>query len=446
MNRIVTMPTPRRHRQPSPARNSSNSSSNSSSNRSPGCRRRRRLRRRATGPGGPPPRLLALLVRALALALHGRAVRRVHGGSSGSRSGSSSRGGFDPYALDGGLVAAVAGRDYALLAADTRLTDGGYGIRSRGYLGGRVWAAAGPRYDGASSASESESESDSDSGCCLFEADGSLRIPRGESAVPVAPPPSSSSSSESAAPEPEPEHQGTRTRRRIADPFGLALVGAAGCASDCEQLKRTVRAEVAARGGWARPHAAAAAQPAQPAPTPAASTVATLLLHALYSRRPFPYYAFCVLAGLDAATGAGRVHVYDAIGSGERVAVACAGAPGREMLQPVLDRLFAAPSPSPSPRPGDGDVRRRLVRDGTALGAAGQRAGSSLPLRPPVGTHVACGADEAVMLLVKAYRSVSEREIGTGDDLVVCVLRSGAGSGGDGGASVEVMRFPLKKH
>lgn len=174
--------------------------------------------------------------------------------------------------------------------------------------------------------------------------------------------------------------------------------------------------------------------------------MATLLLHALYSRRPFPYYAFCVLAGLDPATGAGRVHVYDAIGSGERVAVACAGAPGREMLQPVLDRLFAAPSPSPQRGGGDGDVRRRLVRDGTALGAAGQRAGSSLPLRPPVGTHVACGADEAVMLLVKAYRSVSEREIGTGDDLVVCVLRSGAGSGGDGGASVEVMRFPLKKH
>ena len=425
-------------------------------------------------------------------------MRRVHG-SSGSGSGSGR--GFDPYALDGGLVAAVAGRDYALLASDTRLTDGGYGIRSRSYLGGRVWAAADPRYGGSHSRSESGSDSESESGsdcepCCLFEADGSLRIPRGESAVPVAPPSSSSSSSESAEPEPGPEHQGrttggpavARTRRRIADPFGLTLVGSAGCASDCEQLKRTVRAEVAARGGWARPHAAATAATAATAsapPTPAAAaTVATLLLHALYSRRPFPYYAFCVLAGLDSATGAGHVHVYDAIGSGERVAVACAGAPGREMLQPVLDRLFAAPSPSPSrtrkprpppqPRPqpqrgggaaeggatsalaststregegegeGDGDVRCRLIRDGTALGAAGQRAGSSLSLRPPVGTHVACDADEAVMLLVKAYRSVSEREIGTGDDLVVCVLRSGAGSGD--GASVEVMRFPLKKH
>jgi len=196
--------------------------------------------------------------------------------------------------------------------------------------------------------------------------------------------------------------------------------------------------------------------------------VATLLLHTLYSRRPFPYYAFCVVAGLDAATGSGAVHVYDAIGSHERVGVACAGTPGREMLQPVLDRLFASPSPSPprrrkkgpSTREGDGDgdgegggegdARHRLVRDGTALAAAGQRAGP-LSLRPPVATHVACDADEAVGLLVRAYRSVSEREIGTGDDLVVCVLRRGgagdSGDSGDGdGASVEVMRFPLKKH
>ena len=90
---------------------------------------------------------------------------------------------------------------------------------------------------------------------------------------------------------------------------------------------------------------------------------------------------------------------------------------------------------------------RSFARSGSAPSVLGfAQVGSSLSLRPPVGTHVACDADEAVMLLVKAYRSVSEREIGTGDDLVVCVLRSGAGSGGDGGASVEVMRFPLKKH
>jgi hypothetical protein len=96
------------------------------------------------------------------------------------------------------------------------------------------------------------------------------------------------------------------------------------------------------------------------------------------------------------------------------------------------------------------------MRDGTALEAEGQRTGT-LSLRPPVGTHVNCAADEAVALLVKAYRSVSEREIGTGDDLVVCVLRRSARrntqddadsthGGDDGGGFVEVMRFPLKKH
>lgn len=176
--------------------------------------------------------------------------------------------------------------------------------------------------------------------------------------------------------------------------------------------------------------------------------------------------------------------MYDAIGSHERVAVACAGTPGREMLQPILDRMFTSSTSASSSLPltarrkqlhddQEGDVQmahgrassspggggnriNRLVRDGTALEAEGQRTGT-LSLRPPVGTHVNCAADEAVALLVKAYRSVSEREIGTGDDLVVCVLRRSARrntqddadlshDGDDGGGFVEVMRFPLKKH
>ena len=272
-------------------------------------------------------------------------------------------------------------------------------------------------------------------------------------------------------------------RRWVDNPFGVTLVGSAGCASDCEQLKRTVRTELADRCSWARPSILASTLSATPPPTTTpttASTVATLLLHTLYSRRPFPYYSFCVLAGLDADTGAGQVHVYDAIGSHERVAVACAGT-SREMLQPILDRVFtstsrtSAASSLPPHRKllhgddvdrehgrstastgGGGNGINRLVRDGTALEAEGQRTGT-LSLRPPVGTHVNCGADEAVALLVKAYRSVSEREIGVGDDLVVCVLRRNARRStqlqDDADRThdaevgyVEVMRFPLKKH
>lgn len=38
---------------------------------------------------------------------------------------------WSPYNDNGGTTVAVAGRDYALIASDTRLTDGGYGILSR---------------------------------------------------------------------------------------------------------------------------------------------------------------------------------------------------------------------------------------------------------------------------------------------------------------------------
>jgi len=38
---------------------------------------------------------------------------------------------WSPYNDNGGCTAAIAGEDYALIASDTRLTDGGYGILSR---------------------------------------------------------------------------------------------------------------------------------------------------------------------------------------------------------------------------------------------------------------------------------------------------------------------------
>jgi 20S proteasome alpha/beta subunit len=85
------------------------------------------------------------------------------------------------------------------------------------------------------------------------------------------------------------------------------------------------------------------------------ASTALALHHELYSHRGFPYYAFCLVAGLtnparcgdDVVTGggsdsgAGSVYVYDAIGSYEQVAVASAGS-GREYLQPILDRLFSS--------------------------------------------------------------------------------------------------------
>ena len=122
----------------------------------------------------------------------------------------------------------------------------------------------------------------------------------------------------------------------------------------------------------------------------------------------------------------------------------------------TLTRMFASARERNESKDGC-DEGGALVRDGTALDPPGQRVGS-LSLRPPVGTCVNCDADEAVAMLLKAYRSVSEREIGTGDNLVIFVLRgndndiasSNRGSAANretgGNGSIEVLRFPLKKH
>eukprot|EP01113_Clastostelium_recurvatum_P017261 TRINITY_DN201_c0_g1_i3.p1 TRINITY_DN201_c0_g1~~TRINITY_DN201_c0_g1_i3.p1 ORF type:complete len:236 (+),score=58.42 TRINITY_DN201_c0_g1_i3:86-793(+) len=43
------------------------------------------------------------------------------------------KGGFNPYTNNGGTTLGVAGADFAILAADTRMSDGGYGINTRHY-------------------------------------------------------------------------------------------------------------------------------------------------------------------------------------------------------------------------------------------------------------------------------------------------------------------------
>ena len=141
--------------------------------------------------------------------------------------------------------------------------------------------------------------------------------------------------------------------------------------------------------------------------------------------------------------GTGAVYVYDAIGSYERVAVGSAGT-GRELLQPILDRLFSESSKIISDKTIKHEGQDKLNRDEMAVPAEKQRLGVAGSLNPPVETTVNCSWQEAVTYVTRAYLSVSEREISVGDEVVICVVRSSDNE--DGGSTVDVLSFPLKKH
>lgn len=257
---------------------------------------------------------------------------------------------FDPYQLNGGLVSAVAGDRYSIIAADTRLMGASsYDILERQHTRSRLWGI------------------EDQPG--LTTADGSLAW--------------------------------TNEEKRVLLKETPVWIGSAGCSADCEMLKRLVRAEVAAGRYFAECHA-----------LPASMSV--LLSQVLYGRRGFPFYSFCVVAGLD--VDGGKVYTYDAIGSYEQVAVASAGT-GRELLQPILDRKFAS-SEEPADDKGALQHCRRL------------------------STKVSCSAKVAVETLIDAYRSVAEREIGVGDHVILCVTEREE----SGNIQCRVLTVPLKKH
>jgi 20S proteasome subunit beta 6 len=250
-------------------------------------------------------------------------------------------------------------------------------------------------------------------------------------------------------------------------------VASAGCSADCEQLKRDVRSRLRA-ATYFHSDGLDDVEAASFSPSVAsARSVATLLSQVLYGRRGFPFYAFCVVAGLSpsssgegaAATGGGggQVFVYDAIGSREQVSVATAGL-GRELLQPILDREFQSKSePSPSGPSLSSPPSFSQEMEGVPEPIGSSRSSSVLVDRgnahhEPLGwqqqrkyaTHVSCTSEETVEILRRAYEAVSEREIGVGDRLVVCVVRCLAddeeGDDGEGLFESRVITFPLKKH
>jgi 20S proteasome subunit beta 6 len=349
-------------------------------------------------------------------------------------------GDFEPYQMNGGLVSAVAGQDYVVLATDTRLSSG-YEILTRHHTSSRLWRVnSGASVSGIMNTKNTNNGNDNESDNVNVNIHP-LRVTDG------------------------------------------AFVLSAGCQSDCEALKRQMQAEVRCHAAtWNSGVHKAGTSSGSASCTLSASSVATLLGQTLYARRAFPFYAFCIVAGLNNeeqeqrdsssssrpgggtqsgdgekqkhAGGGGVVHVYDAVGSHERVAVAAAGT-GKEMLQPILDRLFSVSNLEQTVDVDSVDVDISVDSadvDANAISPQDQRRGVGL-LLPPVKTCVDCSAEQAVQVLLQGYRSVAEREIAVGDEVLMYILRRRPRSNtnnmdgdGNGHGTLEIKRFPLKKH
>lgn len=362
----------------------------------------------------------------------------------------------------GGLVSAIAGKGYVIFASDTRLTRG-YEILSRNHLSSRIWRVQRSNTAALLASTNFTTLRELDNAKESLELGSNGRV---------------------------------ISKQTVTNVYDGAYVVSAGCSADCEALKRRMQMDVRALTDW-NSGTYCNGKPADESTYLSTTGVAMALGHTLYSRRGFPYYSFCIVAGMEPATKAyhtntgpennqppgssgsrdnsiGVVHVYDAIGSHERVAVAAAGN-GREMLQPILDRFFSVSNlrEAELDHTHQSHKQRQILtggtskKDGNAIDAKDQRVG--LSLHPPVKTCVQCSCEEAVALLVRAYRAVSEREITVGDEVIVYIVQEEHNQvrgeeeqqivipeddgqyrvtklGSTRGGLLEIRKFPLKKH
>jgi len=339
---------------------------------------------------------------------------------------------FDPYAANGGLVTAVAGKDYVLTATDTRLVGPtGYDILERDHLRSRLWSATSlppptPRglFSQKQHAGANGHDDDDDVIPTLVAEDGSLKYP---------------------------PNRETKSSSPLNSP--PVLIASAGCQADCEMLKRVLRSEVRRSVYWGELQlvASSSATAAKDDPFSSSEThyhvspvsIAVLLSQTLYQRRGFPWYAFCLVAGLSSPLcdddddmqqeGGGQVYSYDAIGSYEAVAVSSAGS-GNHLLQPILDRSFTT-------------AEAAATTTTTTTRGSVQSAYQSGGIRVPRFPRVQESAQEAADILIRAYRAVSEREASVGDSLVLCCLQRSKPTSENGNSFVcWTQSSPLKTH
>lgn len=123
----------------------------------------------------------------------------------------------------------------------------------------------------------------------------------------------------------------TRNSSRIWELTPRAWIGVGGCMADVLALIKILQTEIK-QYEWEQGR------------TPSISVISQLLSTVLYQRRSQPFYSFCILAGVDESAH-GAVFTYDAVGSFEKVRVACVGG-AQAIVLPILDQMMQSPEES----------------------------------------------------------------------------------------------------
>jgi 20S proteasome alpha/beta subunit len=507
---------------------------------------------------------------------------------------------FDPYQLNGGLIVAVAHKDYIVIASDTRMIGtSGYDILQRNHISSRLWSATTStsptmathsqmrngiyttdhndddndmtaEIDKKKKYSQSKQQQNNKNDpllqntkqSMLLSSDGSLRIPfqhlhpklfssslssslRRQPLSSSAPSTTATDSIESVKKRSKKSLWTTTMRRTTASttssshsnhvssssaslqcisqwlipcptttttttPYAVeyddttsshhrsykkhrirsynirqqlpVLIGSSGCSVDCEILKRTIRSEIKIAQYYGEMSSSFFST---------VSEVVTLLSQILYTRRGFPYYSFCIIAGLSIVPSSpssstslnmnennnkddfghccGQVYIYDAIGSYEQVAVACTGT-GRELMQPILDRRFHSTihvergryhhdDKCPNGPNNDYDdsmesstsdpILSTTATSTSTTTSSKSRMGIITPRSNVISTNITI--NETVAILIDSYRSVSEREIGVGDQIVLYTMerqtkKKRGDKNNNGMIQCTMYTAPLKKH
>ena len=148
------------------------------------------------------------------------------------------------------------------------------------------------------------------------------------------------------------------------------------------------------------------------------TAVAQMLSNTLYYRRFFPFYAFNIVAGVD-AEGKGAVFTYDAIGSFERTMYAAQGS-GQKLIIPVLDNLI-------------GYKNREQEKPELSVE---ETVRCWLCVIVSVCSQTHHTAMEQVEIVKDSYITAGERNIYTGDQVEIFVITK---------SGVEKILFDLKK-